>query len=89
MKIGPGNKIRTIFKLKSPWKGPYIITPLVKTPVLYKVKEKTREYWIYHDRVKLCNDRKLLVWVKRLRNNILEKILKWITTLNLREMLWI
>jgi len=69
-KLDQATKLGQSSKLKSPWKGPYIITQ-VKTPALYKIKDKKRESWIHHDRLKLCNDRELPVWVKRLRNDIL------------------
>lgn len=69
-KLDQATKLGQSSKLKSPWKGPYIITQ-VKTPVLYKIKDKKRESWIHHDRLKLCNDRELPIWVKRLRNDIL------------------
>ena len=68
-KLDQATKVGQSSKLKSPWKGPYIIIQ-VKTSVLYKVKDKKGESWIHHDRLKLCNDRELPVWIKRLRNNI-------------------
>jgi len=57
-------------KLKSPWKGPYLISD-VKPPVLYKIKDRKGESWIHHDRLKLCRDRDLPVWLKRIRNDLL------------------
>ena len=58
-------------KLKSPWKGPYVITE-VKSPVLYRIKDRKKEEVIHHDRIKLCQDRNHPLWLSRLRNKILK-----------------
>jgi transposase InsO family protein len=58
-------------KLKSPWKGPYVITE-IKSPVLYRIKDRKKEEVIHHDRIKLCQDRNHPLWLSRLRNKILK-----------------
>lgn len=70
-KLDQATKVGQSSKLKSPWKGPYVITEL-KRPVLYKIKDRKCESWIHHDRIKLCQDREFPVWIKRLRNEILK-----------------
>lgn len=64
-------KVGQSSKLKSPWKGPYVITA-VKSAVLYKIMEKkNRESVIHHDRIKLCRDRQHPLWIRKLRNKIM------------------
>ena len=60
-------------KVKSPWKGPYIITE-GKSPILFKiVDKKNKESVVHHDRIKLCKDLDHPGWVKRIRNRIFNK----------------
>ena len=70
-KLNQATKTGQSSKLKSPWKGPYIITE-VRTPVLYKIKDRKRESWVHHDRLKLCQDREFPVWIRRMRNGVLK-----------------
>ena len=57
-------------KLKSPWKGPYIITER-KSPVLYNMKDRKKEEVVHHDRIKLYQNKNHPLWLSRLRNNVL------------------
>ena len=57
--------------MKSPWKGPYIITE-IKSPVLYKIKDRKKEEVVHHDRIKLCQNKNHPLWLSRLRNNVLK-----------------
>jgi len=71
LKIDSATKIGQSSKLKSPWKGPYIVSE-VKSPVLYKIADRKGDCVIHHDRLKKCNDREFPVWVKKLRSRIME-----------------
>lgn len=54
-------------KLQSPWKGPYLVISC--DPPLYTIMDhKERQFTLHHDKLKMCNDRELLLWTRRLRN---------------------
>ena len=71
-KRNQATKVGQSTKLQSPCKGPYLITA-VKPPVLYRIKDRKSESWIHHDRLKLCEDRELPIWVKRQRNELMSE----------------
>ncbi|CAC5356179.1 unnamed protein product [Mytilus coruscus] len=71
-KLNQATQVGQSGKLKSPWKGPYLITAW-RSPVLYKIKDRKTESWIYHDRIKLCEDRELPIWIKRMRNQLMDQ----------------
>ncbi|CAC5393507.1 unnamed protein product [Mytilus coruscus] len=71
-KLNQATKLGQSGKFKSPWKGPYIITA-VRSPVLSKSKERKSELWLHHDRMKLCEKRELIIWVKRMRNRLMNQ----------------
>ncbi|VDI47035.1 Hypothetical predicted protein [Mytilus galloprovincialis] len=71
-KLNQATKVGQSAKLKSPWKGPYLITAW-RSPVLYKIKDRKTESWIHHDRIKLCEDRELPIWIKRMRNQLMDQ----------------
>ena len=64
-KIGQSNKLKPI------WKGPFVITKVV-SPVLYRIQGRKIESIVHHDRLKLCQDRTLPMWIRKLRHKILE-----------------
>ena len=73
LKIDSARKLGQSSKLKSPWKGPYVITE-VKSPILFKIiDKKNKESVVHHDRIKLCKDLDHPGWVKRIRNRIFNK----------------
>ena len=51
-------------KLNPMWRGPGVILARI-SPYLYKVKMKKALTTVNHDRLKLCRDRELPVWVNR------------------------
>ncbi|CAG2217874.1 unnamed protein product [Mytilus edulis] len=55
LKLDTARKVGISPKLKAPWKGPYV----------------EREEVVHHDRLKLCIDREIPLWLQRLRNDIL------------------
>ena len=58
-------------KLKPIWIGPLLVVEVV-TPVLYKVKDRRREYILHHERIKLCENRAILMWLQQLRHRIMD-----------------
>ena len=69
-KTNSATLIGTSPKLKSPWKGPYIITE-IKSPVLYRIKDRKKEEVVHHDRIKSCHNKNNPLWFSRLRNEVL------------------
>ena len=51
-------------KLSPSWKGPGAITEKL-TPYLYRVKCRSRESVMHHDRLQLCRDRETPVWLQK------------------------
>ncbi|VDI11720.1 Hypothetical predicted protein [Mytilus galloprovincialis] len=70
LKLDTARKVGISPKLKAPWKGPYVVIE-VKSPALLKIKDRKREEVVHHDRLKLCIDREIPLWLQRLRNDIL------------------
>ena len=73
LKVDSAKKTGQSPKLKSPWKGPYVVVE-VKTPVLFKINDKKqKDSVIHHDRLKLCQDREHPIWVKKTQKQNTEK----------------
>jgi len=60
-------------KLQSLWKGPPYFIATVNPPMLYQIKDRNSEFWIHHDRLELCEDRELPIWLKRHRNELMNE----------------
>jgi hypothetical protein len=60
-------------KLKPPWKGPYIVVKVINT-VLYEIEDRKKSYVIHHDRLKLCTDKDLPIWIQRRRTNFIDQL---------------
>ncbi|CAC5407124.1 unnamed protein product [Mytilus coruscus] len=73
LKLDTARKVGISPKLKAPWKGPCVVIE-VKSPVLLKIKDRKREEVVHHDRLKLCIDREIPLWLQRLRNDILGRV---------------
>ena len=58
-------------ELKPIWIGPLLVVEVV-TLVLYKVKDCCREYILHHNRIKLCEDRTIPMWLRQLRHQIMD-----------------
>ena len=53
------------------FRGPYLIIK-VYSPVLYLVQDKKRKFVAHHDRLLVCNDRFIPIWMRKLRHQFLE-----------------
>lgn len=54
-------------KLQSPWKGLYLVISC--DPPLYTIMDqKEVQFTLHRDKLKMCNDRELPLWMRRLRN---------------------
>ena len=69
--IDSSTKIKQCNKLRSIFKGPYLVVEVL-SPILFKIKNRKRESVVHHDRLKPCKDRNLPIWLKRMRHNLLQ-----------------
>ena len=67
-KLDSSTKIGKSSKLRSPWIGPFLVTD--SKPPIYRLKDRKGEYVLHHDRLKLCLDRNLPMWLRRLRHDL-------------------
>ena len=44
----------------------------VLSPLLYVIKGRKKEKVVHHDRIKLCKDRVIPLWISRMRNKFLQ-----------------
>lgn len=66
--LGSSTKIGQSKKLRSPWKGPFLVIDC--RPTLYTVKDQKKV--LQHGRLKLSQDRSIPVWLRRIRNKHLQ-----------------
>ncbi|VDI79723.1 nucleosome-remodeling factor subunit BPTF [Mytilus galloprovincialis] len=59
-------------KLTPSWKGPGVVVESL-TPYLYRVKMKTAMVVAHHDRIKLCKDREVPNWCKKLQAQVISR----------------
>ena len=59
------------WKLKPIWVGPLIVTEVI-TPVLLQVRSRKKEQVLHHDKLKICEDWAIPMWMRRLRHQILD-----------------
>ncbi|CAG2234196.1 unnamed protein product [Mytilus edulis] len=71
--IDSARKVGVCPKLKAPWKGPFVVAE-VKSPVLYKIRNKKTSAVVHHDRLKLSQIHDLPVWTQKLKRRILEQV---------------
>jgi hypothetical protein len=70
-KLHSGSKAGEHRKLKRVWMGPVLVTQVL-SPALYKVKDKKGEQVLHHDKLKLCEDRHIPMWMQRMRHQFLQ-----------------
>ena len=58
-------------KLKPVWVGPFVVIAVLN-PVLFRVKDRKKEYVLHHDRLKRCEDRHIPLWLRKLRHGLLD-----------------
>ena len=58
-------------KLKPIWIGPLVVTEVI-SPVLYRLKDRCHEFVLHHDRLKLCQDQVIPMWVQQLHHKVID-----------------
>ena len=58
-------------KLLPQWKGPFVEVMEVISPLLYRVVGRKREYVKHHDKLRICEDRDIPLWMRWIRQLIL------------------
>lgn len=57
-------------KLQPIMMGPYIVTKVISS-ILYKICDRRKEIVCHHDKMRICNDREIPLWIQRKRQEIL------------------
>ena len=57
-------------KLYPTYLGPYLVLEVL-SPYLYPVEDRKRVMVLYHDKLKLCQDREIPMWIHRRRHRLL------------------
>lgn len=65
-KADSATKVGQSKKLRSPWCGPFLVVS--SNPPLYKIRGRKGDSVVHHDRLKLCSDRDIPTWIRRLRH---------------------
>ena len=65
-------KVEQSKKLQSIWLGPYLVMEVLLSPILYRIKDQKRELVVHHDRLRICEDHFIPIWLQRLRHNLLD-----------------
>ena len=68
--LDPSNKPGVSTKLQPIFRGPYLVVK-VYSPILYLVQDRKRQVVVHHDRLLLCNDRFIPMWMRKLRHQFL------------------
>jgi hypothetical protein len=58
-------------KLRPIWLGPYVVTEVL-SPVLYCIEGRKAKHTVHHDRIKICRDRVVPMWMRRKRHGLLD-----------------
>lgn len=75
LEIESGTIIGKCKKLKNIWKGPYVISKVINS-VLFEIAGQKKTRIVHHDRLKLCEDRSMPLWITRKREEILRQDLE-------------
>ena len=65
-KIDSTTKVGQSQKLRSSWAGPSLVVTC--RPPLYTIRDRIKQYVIHNDKLMLCQDREIPVWLRRLRH---------------------
>ena len=69
--LDPSNKPGISTKLQPIYRGPFLIIKPY-SPVLYMVQDRKRKFVAHHDRLLICNDRFIPLWMRKLRQEFLD-----------------
>ena len=70
-KIDSSTKVGHSKKLRPVWLGPFLVTEVL-SPVLYRIQGRKDTTVIHHDRLKICKDRVIPLWLRRKRHGLLD-----------------
>jgi hypothetical protein len=69
--VNSAKKVGQSSKLNPIWKGPYVVTDIL-SPILFRIAGRKKTMVVHHDRMKICKDRVIPLWVRQRRHRILE-----------------
>ena len=64
-KVGESKKLNPV------WVGPFLVVKKLSS-ALFEIRGKKKSQVVHHDRLKLCRDRFVPFWLKRLRHEFLQ-----------------
>ena len=62
-KVGDSRKLNPLYT------GPYLVTEVI-SPILYRVESQKKEYVLHHDRLHICEEKAIPIWVQRKRHQL-------------------
>ncbi len=71
-KLDTTTKIGITSKLKPVYEGPYLVTEVL-SPILFRIAGRKSSHVIHHDRLRICTDRVIPMWMRRKRHKFLEE----------------
>ena len=58
-------------KLQSIYCGPYLVVEVLSS-VLYRIRDRRGDKVVHHDRLRICNDRHIPLWMRKMRHQFLQ-----------------
>ena len=58
-------------KLQPIYKGPFLVVAVL-SPVLYRIRDRRGDKVVHHDRLQICDDRFVPLWMRKMRHQFLE-----------------
>ena len=72
-KLDTTTKVGLTTKLKPVYTGPFLVTEIL-SPILYRIEDLKRPSVIHHDRLRICKDRAIPLWMQRKRHHFLRNL---------------
>ena len=72
-KLDTTTKVGLTTKLKPIYTGPFLVTEIM-SPILYRIEDRKRPSVIHHDRLRICKDRAIPLWMQRKRHHFLRNL---------------
>ncbi len=66
-KLDSSTKVGISTKLRPVYDGPYLVSQVI-SPVLYRIEGRKRSSVLHHDRLRICQDRDIPMWIRRKRH---------------------
>ena len=71
-KLDSSTKVGQSKKLQPIYRGPYLVTKVL-SPALFRIDDRNKSGVVHHDRLTLCKDRTIPLWLRQRRHKLLEE----------------